>query len=128
MILITDMSKHFESLGTFRTRGLIQNDISIDKFEDRLFVLKMGLKCADLGHSAKTFKLHETWSDKVCQEFFLQGDKERSLGIPISMFCDREGANKAKSQYGFLTNIWYPLYDTFELYLNSDVIRHQCVN
>ena len=71
MILITDMSKHFDSLGTFRTRALIQNDITIDKFEDRLFVLKMGLKCADLGHSAKNIKLHEQWSDKVCQEFFL---------------------------------------------------------
>jgi len=58
MILITDMSKHFDSLGTFRTRALIQNDITIDKFEDRLFVLKMGLKCADLGHSAKNLKLH----------------------------------------------------------------------
>ena len=59
MILHTDMSRHFELLSRFRTRSVILNDINIDNVEDRAFILAVGLKCADIGHSAKIFPLHE---------------------------------------------------------------------
>ena len=59
MVLHTDMSRHFELLGNFRTRASILHDINIENIEDRTFILIICLKCADIGHSAKIFPLHE---------------------------------------------------------------------
>jgi hypothetical protein len=69
MILGTDMSKHFEMVGNFRARYLTtENDLS--NFDEKLSVLKIGIKCADVGHAAKEIELHEKWSILVCEEFF----------------------------------------------------------
>jgi hypothetical protein len=59
MILITDMAKHFESLNNFKHRAITKDDLKMTESDDRLLVLKMGLKCSDLGHSAKSTELHE---------------------------------------------------------------------
>jgi hypothetical protein len=126
MILVTDMSKHFESLNNFKHRALTLEDLKMTEFDDRLMVLKLGLKCSDLGHSAKSTELHHRWSLKVCDEFFLQGDRERDLNLEISMFCDRNTTDVNKSQLGFLTNICLPLYDTWSKYLKSDAITTMC--
>ena len=53
MILQTDMSKHFDVLGRFRLRAVGQNDIALNDTQDRHYVLGVGLKCADIAHSAK---------------------------------------------------------------------------
>jgi hypothetical protein len=122
MILQTDMSKHFDVLGRFKLRASSSNDIDLDAIKDRLYVLGVGLKCADVGHSAKIQSLHRTWTNMVCEEFFSQGDMERTKGQPISMFCDRETTNIPKSQHGFLTNICIPLYDIWCNYLKDEAI------
>ena len=61
LVLATDMSKHFDMLGTFRSVYLTsENDLS--NLEERLAVLKLGMKCGDIAHAAKTTALHEKWS------------------------------------------------------------------
>jgi len=57
--------------------------------EDKNIMLKMAIKCSDIGHSAKPLNMHIKWSNFVCEEFFKQGDQERELNLPISMYCDR---------------------------------------
>ena len=64
----------------------------------------------------------------VCDEFYAQGDLEKSKGLPVSMYCDRETANLPKSQAGFLKNICVPLYDIWNSYLNSEEILYNCYN
>ena len=123
MILETDMSKHFEILGRFKTRATVLSDFNINIIEDKCNILAMGLKCADIGHSAKDTPLHLKWTALVCEEFFTQGDLEKSKKQAVSMYCDRENTDIAKSQIGFIKNICIPLYDVWCKYLNSDVIN-----
>ena len=58
LILATDMSKHFEFVGTFRAKCYTASEI--EKIEVRSDTLKMIIKAADIGHSAKSRELHET--------------------------------------------------------------------
>lgn len=122
MILETDMSKHFEILGKFRTRVSTLSNLDIENFEDKIQILAMGIKCADIGHSAKDGELHRKWTQLVCEEFFAQGDLEKAKGQAISMYCDRDNTDIAKSQAGFLKNICVPLYEVWGLYLQSDSV------
>jgi hypothetical protein len=95
MILATDMSRHFELIGRFR--ALTDQGLEVlGKYETRLDVYKQTLKCADVGHAAKSVELHERWTSLICEEFFNQGDIERRLGMQISMYCDRDKTDLAK--------------------------------
>jgi hypothetical protein len=40
-------------------------------------LLKIGIKCADIGHAAKEVELHEKWTKMISEEFFNQGDMEK---------------------------------------------------
>jgi uncharacterized protein (UPF0333 family) len=128
MVLHTDMGKHFEFLGQFRTRATSISDISLDSNEDKIFVLSIALKTADLSHAAKNDDLHRKWTDLVCEEFFNQGDKEKSLGQPVSMYCDRETTDIPKSQAGFIKNICLPLYDAWLSFLGSPEANVNCLD
>jgi cAMP-specific phosphodiesterase 4 len=111
MILSTDMAKHFELLWNLRAKinSGAEKDYSIP--DERLYVLKFMLKCSDIAHAAKKTELHEIWSLKVIEEFFNQGDIEKDIGQPVSMYCDRETTKIAKSQAGFILNLVLPLYE-----------------
>ncbi|OMJ68339.1 hypothetical protein SteCoe_34247 [Stentor coeruleus] len=122
MILATDMAKHFEILGRFRARACTLCDLNLDKIDDKILVLATGLKCADIGHSAKYNYLHQKWSGMVMEEFFKQGDLEKSKKLPVSMYCDRITTNIPKSQAGFLKNICLPLYDAWAKYHSMEAI------
>ena len=129
MVLATDMAKHFELVGMIRAM------IAPVKMEDagtRLFLFRMMLKCADIGHAAKTWELHERWSLRIVEEFFKQGDAEKSKGLPVSMYCDRATTDISKvhptqSQKGFLDNIAFPLFSSLSDLLQSDDIHTDCV-
>ena len=128
MILETDMSKHFEILGKFRTRVITLSNLDITIFEDKCQVLGMALKCADIGHSAKDYDLHEKWSMMVCEEFFKQGDIEKARGQSVSMYCDRDSTDIPKSQAGFIKNICLPLYEVWAFYLKSETVEKFSLN
>lgn len=123
MILETDMAKHFEILGRFRARAKNLADLAMDNSDDKILILSMGLKCADIGHSAKIPELHEKWTALVCEEFFRQGDLEKQRSQQVSMYCDRDTTEVPKSQAGFLKNICMPLFDVWCEYLNNDSIN-----
>ena len=96
MILATDMSRHFELLGSFRAAHPTVNPAAVNKIDERINVSEMCIKAADIGHAAKALDLHEKWTVLVCEEFFQQGDLEKKLGLPVSMYCDRETTDIAK--------------------------------
>lgn len=127
LIMFTDMSKHFELISRFRMRSCSLHDLNEEIFEDRNLVLCIALKCADLGHSAKTFSLHEKWTFLVSEEFFLQGDLEKRSGLPVSIYCDRDSTDINKSQSGFLRNVCVPLYEIFGLYVKSEFFEKFCL-
>ena len=128
LILDTDMSRHFEILGRFRARVSNLSDFGLDNIENKVVVLSMAVKCADLGHSGKRLELHEKWTALICEEFFRQGDLEKERKQDISMYCDRFNTDIPKSQAGFIKNICLPLYETWISYLKSDNIKSCCVD
>ena len=85
----------------------------MDNPEDIFTVALFALKCSDIGHGAKKFKLHEEWSHRVNEEFFCQGDKEKLLGIPITPDRDRNLVEIEESQYDFLIFSPIPLFELF---------------
>lgn len=119
-ILATDMALHFEIMGHFNTK-LQSGEFSLEEKRDKLMALKLCLKCADIGHTTKEFDLHMNWTKRIQDEFFLQGDRERDLGLEVSPFMDREKPSMAKSQLGFLDFVCKPLFQSWESFLQDDI-------
>ena len=66
------------------------------------------LHFSDIANPAKPFDVYKPWMYTVMEEFFLQGDKEKELGIPISFLCNRETVTIEGSQIGFIDGIVLP--------------------
>ncbi|KAI9003628.1 hypothetical protein BC832DRAFT_532098, partial [Gaertneriomyces semiglobifer] len=128
LILATDMGKHFEYINKFKSKisatapstpaggaqyGILKLETNQ---ESRLMAGEIAIKCADLCNPTKTFVLSSKWTECVMQEFYLQGDKERELGLPVSQFMDRTNANVPKCQIGFIDILVAPLYDTWRAF------------
>ena len=56
--------------------------------------------CADLSNPAKPMHIYSQWVDRIMEEFFVQGDKEKEEGMDISPMCDRNNSTIEKSQVG----------------------------
>ncbi|KYF42118.1 3'5'-cyclic nucleotide phosphodiesterase domain-containing protein [Toxoplasma gondii ARI] len=129
-ILATDMKQHFESLSRFRIRRNSPEFNYVKNVEDRWFVARMCVKVADIGHSCVPWNQHFEWSSRVVEEFYLQGDEERSRNMPVSPLCDRDKhADMAKSQGGFLEFVVKPLIkeiDEIDPFgrVRSDILSH----
>lgn len=55
-----------------------------------LLVMSMILKVADLGHCARDLSCHFKWVQNLTEEFYLQGDAEKSFNYPICSQHDRK--------------------------------------
>ena len=77
------------------------------------------IKLGDLGHPTKALQIHIDWSNLLAEEFFLQGDREKEEGLPVSFLCDRDSVVLAKSQIGFLEFMIFPLLDAIALSVPS---------
>jgi hypothetical protein len=114
LILATDMGRNFEYLGKFQTQ-LIKSDGSrfrpTNPDELRL-MLQLMLKCADINNPAKNLNLYAKWVERVMEEFFLQGDREREMGLKVSPFMDRHTTDIGRCQLSFMDYVTLPLYET----------------
>ena len=74
--------------------------------------MQLAIKCADVGHPSRKLELHLLWSDRIKEEFFQQGDKEKSKGISISALCDRNVpiSSYPSSQIGFINYVSRPIF------------------
>ena len=96
LILATDISRQAEFLTLLRQyQDTGEMDLSVTKY--RHFILQIALKCADISNPCRSWNICRLWSYRACEEFFRQGDRERSLGLPIAMpICDRQNITVAK--------------------------------
>jgi len=115
-VLATDMTKHFSKKNLIK--GLLLNKVaaedptSLAKDDlSRHEILSFMLHLADISNPAKIIQTGSQWTDRVLEEFFLQGDKESGLGLPISPLCDRKTTSRPQSQIGFITFIVLPAYE-----------------
>jgi len=63
-----------------------------------------------LSNPAKPLPIAINWAERIVQEFFAQGDRERELGIPISPLCDRVKSDMVIGQSGFIKFVVLPSY------------------
>ncbi|XP_076462948.1 3',5'-cyclic-AMP phosphodiesterase 4C-like isoform X1 [Babylonia areolata] len=118
MVLATDMSKHMSLLADLKTmvetkKVAGSGVLLLDNYTDRIQVLQNMVHCSDLSNPTKPLEVYRMWVDRVMEEFFKQGDKERSQGLDISPMCDRHTATVEKSQVGFIDYIVHPLWETW---------------
>ena len=131
------MSKHMSLLADLKTmvetkKVAGSGVLLLDNYTDRIQVLQNMVHCADLSNPTKPLPAYKLWVDRIMEEFFQQGDKERAGGMDISPMCDRYNATVEKSQVsriyrihssrlelyqlcqvGFIDYIVHPLWETW---------------
>uniref|UniRef100_A0A452GVV6 Phosphodiesterase n=1 Tax=Gopherus agassizii TaxID=38772 RepID=A0A452GVV6_9SAUR len=125
MVLATDMSKHMSLLADLKTMVETKKVTSsgvllLDNYTDRIQVLRNMVHCADLSNPTKPLGLYRQWTERIMEEFFRQGDKERERGMEISPMCDKHTASVEKSQVGFIDYIVHPLWETWADLVHPD--------
>ncbi|XP_061685517.1 cAMP-specific 3',5'-cyclic phosphodiesterase 4C-like isoform X2 [Syngnathoides biaculeatus] len=125
IVLATDMSKHMTLLADLKTMVETKKVTSsgvllLDHYNERIQVLRNMVHCADLSNPTKTLPLYRQWTERIMEEFFRQGDKERERGMEISAMCDKHTASVEKSQVGFIDYIVHPLWETWADLVHPD--------
>uniref|UniRef100_A0A3B5A793 3',5'-cyclic-AMP phosphodiesterase n=1 Tax=Stegastes partitus TaxID=144197 RepID=A0A3B5A793_9TELE len=113
LILATDISRQNEFLLTFREH-LDNQDLDLQLAEHRHFLLQIALKCADVCNPCRTWELSRQWSQRVCEEFFRQGDLEKKFDLEISPLCDQQADSVPAVQIGFISYIVEPLFEEWQ--------------
>ncbi|XP_051539775.1 cAMP-specific 3',5'-cyclic phosphodiesterase 4D isoform X2 [Myxocyprinus asiaticus] len=125
IVLATDMSKHMNLLADLKTMVETKKVTSsgvllLDNYSDRIQVLQNMVHCADLSNPTKPLQLYRQWTDRIMEEFFSQGDRERERGMEISPMCDKHNASVEKTQVGFIDYIVHPLWETWADLVHPD--------
>ncbi|KAL3145886.1 putative 3',5'-cyclic phosphodiesterase pde-3 [Trebouxia sp. C0009 RCD-2024] len=90
------------------------NSLNKGAVEEALEWDKMLVKCADIGHLAAAPRIHKRWATLLEDEFFIQGDKEKAAGLPVSPLMDRSmKGGMTRSQLGFFNIVGIPLFKSF---------------
>lgn len=105
-ILATDLKQHFDIIMSFNDKSA---EMDLTSESDRVLISQMLIKFADINSPAKPFGLHRQWTDRICQEFYEQGDEEKRRKIAISPYMDRKEPAVAKLQDSFIAHIVNPL-------------------
>lgn len=123
MVLHTDMSKHSKNskqLSTFgeQHHGHLEDAAEMakpeqDRLKDKLFILGSTLHAVDISNPTKPRPIMLAWTKRVLDEFWAQGDYEKSLGFTnITMMCDRDVESKKipAGQLGFIGFVVEPYW------------------
>ena len=99
-----------------------QKDSEKRKIESKILKMQLIVKCADVCHPARPLKQHLEWSRRIRDEFFDQGDRERSKGMKISPLCDRNIplTTYPQGQIGFINYVSKPLFNLLSSVLIND--------
>ena len=121
-ILSTDMANHGKIMTLIKSRIAInkaENKTKFEllsgnektKFEEQQSLFDFLIHAADLAHNTKLFNISLRWVELLSEEFWLQGDKEKSMNLPVSFLCDRDNYNIPNSQVGFIKGFIIPTFD-----------------
>lgn len=67
------------------------------KGKNKGYMIKSLVHAADISNPTRPFDVAQLWSQRIVSEFFQQGDKEKALGVEVTMLCDRNKVNFASS-------------------------------
>ncbi|GET87821.1 hypothetical protein, conserved [Leishmania tarentolae] len=109
MVLATDMGSHGKYVASLK--GKMQERSSFTQTSEQNLCLAIVLKMADISNCGRPLDIYLRWAAKVSDEFYQQGDRERSLGLECSPFMDRLRPSLAKSQIAFMNYIITPFFE-----------------
>uniref|UniRef100_A0A3Q2P4Z4 Phosphodiesterase n=1 Tax=Fundulus heteroclitus TaxID=8078 RepID=A0A3Q2P4Z4_FUNHE len=132
-------SHHWRStVGMLRESGLLSHlpaDVSFTPEKDELLIktsfthqttyratLKIALKCADVCNPCREWELSKQWSERVCEEFYRQGDLERKFNLEISPLCDQQMDSVPSIQIGFISYIVEPLFEEWQRFTEPSML------
>ncbi|VDM20884.1 unnamed protein product [Wuchereria bancrofti] len=105
-ILATDLKLHFDIIMQFNEKA---PDMDLGNESHRVIISQMLIKFADINSPSKPYPLHRQWTDRICEEFYGQGDEEKRRGMAVSPYMDRDDPAVAKLQDSFISHIVNPL-------------------
>ena len=121
VILNTDISKHFTLLTELKTK--LGNNFPTEALEDRTLIMSLTLRTASNFKVIRDRNTFFKWMEKMFEEFYKQGEMEKTLELPISKFMDRENSNKEKAFANYLSVVCKPLFVTVLIMVDSEEIN-----
>ncbi|CAD7956985.1 unnamed protein product [Amoebophrya sp. A25] len=145
-ILKTDLSQHFREVSLFKTKLAASSDGGFGgaaggnsaggisgasggsnntpaqgiAFEDLALLLSMTLKLADYSWCCRPLQQMLRWSERMHDEFFLQGDVQKEFFPQVSSFCDRDTTDTSKVTLGFILVVAQPLAVAYKQLVRND--------
>uniref|UniRef100_A0A6A7G9I4 Phosphodiesterase n=1 Tax=Hirondellea gigas TaxID=1518452 RepID=A0A6A7G9I4_9CRUS len=118
MVLATDMGQHRHHVNGLQDMlereefksATPSDDGIITSAEDRLLFLTAGLHTADIANPTKALPISLEWAKRLFEEFYVQGDRERTLELPVSPGMDRTNKIEEQAQLGFYKFMVLPLF------------------
>ena len=105
------------------------NDNDQEKLEAKKALMSFILHLADISNPAKKFVIYKEWEDRVCQEFFKEGDIEKKEGLPVTFLCDRETTKVPRSQINFINFVVMPGFNVLvTLFTECKYFTTNCEN
>jgi hypothetical protein len=95
------------------------NENDQEKLEAKKILMSFILHLADISNPTKKFHIYKEWEDRVCQEFFKEGDLEKKENLPVTFLCDRETTNVPRSQINFINFVVMPGYNVLVTLIND---------
>jgi len=112
-------NKEYSYLKLKKETYQISNGVNVDKifenldtitiFKTQQEFLNTLVHSADISNPTKPLDVYVQWTNLVMEEFWLQGDKEKTMKLPVSFMCDRNTTKIPESQLGFIDGIVSPL-------------------
>uniref|UniRef100_A0A8C6VVA6 Phosphodiesterase n=1 Tax=Nothobranchius furzeri TaxID=105023 RepID=A0A8C6VVA6_NOTFU len=123
LILATDMARHGEILECFKQK--VKN-FDFSNEEHVICLKKVLVKCCDISNEVRPTEVAEPWVDCLLEEYFMQSDREKSEGLPVAPFMDRDKVTKPTAQIGFIKFVLIPMFETvMELFPQIEEIMVQ---
>ncbi|XP_034622772.1 cAMP-specific 3',5'-cyclic phosphodiesterase 7B [Trachemys scripta elegans] len=128
LILATDINRQNEFLTRLKAH-LENKDLRLEDAPDRHFMLQIALKCADICNPCRLWQMSKQWSERVCEEFYRQGDLEQKFELEISPLCNQQKDSIPTIQIGFITYIVEPLFEEWARFtgdtpLSENMLSH----
>jgi hypothetical protein len=111
IVLATDMGRHAKIVNKFKNK--VEQGLDWKKKEDIRLVLQITIKVADVNNTSRPLYLYLKWADRIINEFYIQGDKEREADVPVTPLMDRTKANMAKGQIAFANYLVIPMFKIY---------------
>ena len=156
-VISTDMAKHTKVITAAKTKTELYDIVKgnnftkifedipdddsknnkqlIDLYNRQQCLLNMIIHTSDISNPAKPDRVSAQWTQRVYDEFFVQGDMEKEQKLPVSNFCDRNTTNVNKAMIGFISFVVGPTINClvnlipevidYKHYCESNLRKHQ---